>query len=82
MKLKYPGQDMQRWTFDDIFEVLCPSCKESIEFWKDDPVLTCPACKKEVRNPRLNFGCAEWCKSAAECLGILPGENSDLKRNK
>ena len=72
LKLKCPGQDMQRWTFDDIFEVQCPHCKKSIEFWKDEPVLICPGCKKEVRNPRLDLGCAKWCKYADECLGILP----------
>jgi len=74
MKLKCPGQDMQRWTFDDIFQVQCPNCKKSIEFWKDEPVLFCPGCKKEVRNPRLDLGCAKWCKYADECLGILPEE--------
>jgi hypothetical protein len=77
MSLKCPGQDIQRWTFDDIFEVQCPHCKKSIEFWKDEPVLFCRGCKKEVRNPRLDLGCAEWCQSADECLGLLPGENSD-----
>jgi predicted amidophosphoribosyltransferase len=70
---------MQRWTFNDIFEVLCPHCKKSIEFWKDEPVLVCPGCKKEVRNPRLDLSCAEWCQSADECLGLLPGRNSDFK---
>lgn len=72
MKLKCPGQDMQRWTFDDIFEVQCSYCKTWLEFWKDEPVLCCPSCNKEVRNPRLDLGCAEWCPSADECLGILP----------
>ncbi len=76
MPNRCPGQDMQRWTFDDIFEVQCPHCNHSIEFWKDEPVLFCPGCNEEVRNPRLNLGCAEWCKSADECLGIIPDENS------
>ena len=50
------------------------ACKNSIEFWKDEPILFCPGCKKEVRNPRLDLACAEWCKFADECLGILPEE--------
>jgi hypothetical protein len=82
MTPKCPGQDMRFWTFDDIFEVQCPYCKKLIEFWKDEPMLFCPACKREVRNPRVNFGCVEWCKYAEECVGTLPGENSGKKEKK
>ena len=66
--LRCPGQDTQRWTPDDIFEIACPHCGSEMEFFKDDPALACPACKKKVRNPRLDTGCAEWCSSAEECL--------------
>jgi endogenous inhibitor of DNA gyrase (YacG/DUF329 family) len=51
---------------------LCPYCGTEMEFWKDEPVLNCPHCKKTVRNPKLEPGCAEWCKYADECLGKLP----------
>lgn len=74
MKLKCPGQDMQHWTFDDIFEVRRPWCDQSIEFWKDEPTLSCPNCNNEVRNPRIDLGCAKWCQSADECMGRTPGE--------
>jgi hypothetical protein len=43
-----------------------------MEFWKDEPVLHCPKCKQEVRNPKIDMGCAEWCQYADECLGKLP----------
>ena len=48
----------------------CPSCGYSLEFWKDEPKRDCPGCKKCIRNPKLDLGCAEWCKFADKCLGI------------
>ncbi len=71
-----PGQDMRHWTFAAIFEVVCPFCGEEIEFWKDEPVRVCPKCGKDVRNPKLDAGCAEWCTHADECLGRLTDEGS------
>jgi len=70
--IKCPGQDQRYWKPEDIFNVLCPYCKAEIEFWKDEPVQPCPNCKKEVRNPRIDLGCAEWCKYAKDCIGIIP----------
>ena len=64
-----PGQDMRYWTPEDIFYVNCPYCDYSIEFWKDEPFRLCRSCKKEVRNPRINLGCAKWCKFGNQCLG-------------
>jgi hypothetical protein len=60
---------MRNWRPEDIFEVACPSCGDEIEFWKDEPFRTCSACSLEVQNPRVDFGCAKWCKFAEECLG-------------
>lgn len=65
-----PGQNLQNWRFDDIFEVHCPHCRAGLEFWKDEPMLLCRNCGAEVRNPRLDLGCAKWCKYADKCLGI------------
>lgn len=67
-----PGQDMRTWTPDDIFDVECPFCGAEIEFWKDEPSRLCRECGHELRNPRINLGCARWCKSARECLGTVP----------
>ncbi|MBI4557162.1 MAG: HD domain-containing protein [Candidatus Hydrogenedentes bacterium] len=64
-----PGQDMRFWKPEDIFCVQCPWCGDEIEFWKDEPIRMC-ACGREVRNPRLDMGCAQWCKFSAECLGV------------
>jgi len=69
-KPRCPGQDTRFWKTGDIFNILCPFCKNSIEFWKDDPSRPCQKCKKEVRNPRIDLGCAKWCKFADKCLGI------------
>jgi hypothetical protein len=60
---------MRHWRPADIFEVACPSCGAEIEFWKDEPFRTCTGCSLEVQNPRVDFGCARWCKFAEECLG-------------
>jgi putative nucleotidyltransferase with HDIG domain len=64
-----PGQDQRFWKPQDIFDVTCPWCGEEIEFWKDEPVRVCTECEKEVRNPRMDLGCAKWCKFAQDCLG-------------
>ncbi len=64
-----PGQDMRFWTAEDIFYVACPYCDREIEFWKDEPFRLCKSCQKEVRNPRIDLGCAKWCKFADQCLG-------------
>jgi len=74
-----PGQDQRFWKPDDIFEIECPGCGTALEFWKDEPRLKCPRCKCLVANPRLDMGCAKWCKHAAECLSANPDtENKDL----
>jgi hypothetical protein len=60
------------WTGSEIldtgkyFDVKCPLCAYEIEFWKDEPYYNCPDCHNEVRNPRLDTGCANWCKYAEE----------------
>ena len=64
-----PGQDQQFWKPEDIFDVRCPHCGKEMEFWKDDPILTCPDCNEYIRNPKLDTGCAAWCKYADDCLG-------------
>jgi len=69
MQAKCPGQDQRFWKPEDIFDVSCPYCGREIEFWKDEPFRLCRGCGREVRNPRLDLACAEWCASAAECLG-------------
>jgi hypothetical protein len=67
-----PGQDMRYWKPEDIFTVACPHCHVDIEFWKDEPVRLCPGCRKEVRNPKTDLGCAEHCKHGPECLEQAP----------
>jgi hypothetical protein len=69
-----PGQDMRFWTAEDIFDVNCPYCDYPIEFWRDEPFRLCRSCKKEVRNPRIDLGCAQWCKFGDQCLGRSANE--------
>ncbi len=72
---------MRYWKPEDICTIACPHCGAEIEFWKDEPVRQCRGCNKEVRNPKMDMGCAEWCKQASKCLGI-PGEPADSKKSR
>jgi len=71
-KFKCPGQDMRFWKPKDVFEAPCPHCDAVMEFWKDDPFLRCTSCGRKVRNPKIDLGCAKWCKYAEQCLGYVP----------
>ena len=62
-----PGQDQRYWKPEDIFDLDCPFCSQSIEFWKDDVTRICPACSRVVLNPRIDRGCLKWCKYADQC---------------
>jgi hypothetical protein len=69
MSPRCPGQDQRYWKPEDIFDVRCPYCGFEIEFWKDEPSHTCRGCEREVRNPRIDLGCAKWCAHGDQCLG-------------
>ncbi|RMD52564.1 MAG: HD domain-containing protein [Nitrospirae bacterium] len=69
-----PGQDKRFWQIDSIFNVKCPKCGYEIEFFKDDTSRICRKCGAQVLNPKMDFGCASYCKYAQQCLGSLPPE--------
>jgi hypothetical protein len=69
--MRCPGQDLRFWKLGDIFEAPCPHCGTEIEFWKDEPSVKCPQCRRVIVNPRLDLGCAQWCQHAEQCLGAL-----------
>jgi ribosomal protein S27E len=70
---KCPGQDQRFWKPEDVFEVNCPACGSTMEFFKDDPALKCPSCGQTMANPKIDRGCLEWCRYAEEC-SALPSE--------
>lgn len=70
--MKCPGQDMQYWKDDAIFEVKCPECSALVEFYKDDTTRKCHKCSHRFVNPKMDFGCATYCQFAEQCLGTLP----------
>jgi len=72
--MKCPGQDSRNWTPGDIFEMTCPRCGKPVEFFKDEPIRRCRNCKHRFVNPKMDFGCASYCKFADQCLGDLPPE--------
>lgn len=72
--MKCPGQDMQYWNDEAIFEVDCPQCKKPVEFYKDDTNRRCHHCGHRFVNPKMDFGCAAYCPYAEQCLGTLPEE--------
>lgn len=74
-----PGMDIRFWKPKDIFELRCPYCGNTIEFWKDDPKRLCSECGKIVTNPHIDLGCAKWCQYAEECLGATPEASSVME---
>ena len=64
-----PGQSTMFWRPEDIYDVPCPNCEGTIEFFKTDLKRPCPHCGEKILNPKMNFSCAEWCDHAEECLG-------------
>lgn len=71
---KCPGQDRRFWKPDDVYEVPCENCGQTIEFFKDDPRRRCSGCGTLNLNPKILSGCAKWCAFAKECLGFDPHE--------
>jgi|GEM_PF-28333 len=78
--MKCPGQDLRYWKPGDIFNVSCPQCGKKIEFFKDDVRRRCKSCGVQVANPKIDFGCVEWCDYAEQCVGDLPGELKEQRR--
>ncbi len=69
-----PGQDTRYWKPGDIFDVDCPHCGTKVEFFRDEATRRCRGCQKTVVNPKMDFGCAAYCRYAADCLGELGPE--------
>ncbi len=72
--MKCPGQDSRYWESGAIFEVECPQCGHPVEFFKDESSRKCKKCGNKFVNPKMDFGCASYCKFASQCLGDLPPE--------
>jgi DNA-directed RNA polymerase subunit RPC12/RpoP len=72
--MKCPGQDSRYWEAGAIYEVKCPQCGQDVEFFKDESTRKCKKCGHKFVNPKMDFGCASYCKYAAQCLGDLPPE--------
>jgi hypothetical protein len=72
--MKCPGQDPRFWKFDAIFDSQCANCGATVEFFKDETRRRCKKCGEYVLNPKMDFGCAAYCKFAKDCFGDLPPE--------
>lgn len=72
--MRCPGQDSRFWGQEAIFETPCPQCGAMVEFFKDEPSRKCPRCGFRFVNPKMDFGCATYCRFAEECLGVLSPE--------
>ncbi len=72
-----PGQDTRFWKPEDIFELQCSHCGNTVEFFKNDGFRRCDHCGSRVVNPNISIGCALWCKQAKECLGYDPLQQDD-----
>jgi hypothetical protein len=72
--MRCPGQDSRYWKEGAIFEAPCSACNNPVEFFKDEATRRCKKCGHKMVNPRMDFGCAAYCKFAEQCLGELPPE--------
>ncbi|HUT09794.1 MAG TPA: hypothetical protein VMY42_04815 [Thermoguttaceae bacterium] len=70
--MRCPGQDWRYWKEDAVYEVPCPECGASVEFFKDEKSGRCTGCGHRFLNPGADFGCAKWCPLAEQCLGVAP----------
>ena len=77
--MKCPGQDMRFWKPGDIFDAPCPKCGRRVEFFKDEVKRKC-RCGHEIVNPKLDFGCAQWCPYAEQCVGAAPEEVKERQK--
>lgn len=57
----------------DVFEIECPKCGYQVEFFKFDVKRKC-RCGHEMVNPKIDFGCAQWCSYGDQCIESLPEE--------
>ncbi|MBF0432643.1 MAG: hypothetical protein HQK83_15265 [Fibrobacteria bacterium] len=66
-----PGMNPSFWKPKDVDEHKCPSCGNTVEFWKDDVKRVCHKCKKVIFNPKLGNLCLSYCDKAEDCIGSL-----------
>ena len=78
--MKCPGQDSRYWDNSAIFDVNCPVCGHPEEFFKDESSRKCKKCGCRIANPKMDSGCAAYCKFAEQCIGELPAKTQ--KQNK
>lgn len=57
----------------------CPHCGYEMEIWSDEPFARCPGCNLWVSKER-GASCIDWCKAAAQCIGLEAYER--LKRTR
>jgi len=79
--MRCPGQDSRYWKPGAIYEVPCPVCDHPVEFFKDESIRRCKKCGHKMVNPKMDFGCAAYCKFAEQCIGELPPELIAQKRD-
>ncbi len=72
--MQCPGQDTRYWKPGAVFETTCPKCGGEMEFFKDEASRRCKKCGERMLNPKMDFGCASYCKYAEQCFGSLPSE--------
>lgn len=78
--MECPGQDTRFWKQDDVFEIECPKCHYSVEFFKYDVKRKC-RCGHEMVNPKIDFGCAQWCSYGDKCLESLPEDVRTVQKD-
>jgi len=63
--MRCPGQDSRNLT---VSYHPCPVCGKLVEFFSDELMVKCSACKTEVSKEQVP-SCVQWCKAARSCIG-------------
>ena len=69
---KCSGNNTEEWGFDSIFDIECPNCGASVEFFKDEIRRYCPECREPVYTIRDDLGCGQWCSTKSGVMNLCP----------
>ena len=51
---KCPKEEQRGWTPGDYYDVDCPGCGQTMEFYKEEEKRKCSKCGQMVVNPKYN----------------------------
>lgn len=49
---KCPKQENRSWETDDVCDIQCPGCGQTVEFFKEEEKRKCRKCGQVITNPK------------------------------